>query len=72
MTILFEPIFLIGDIVYLKINPEKKYVVDGYTIRQLDENNEVSFFSYSLYDSDGTTYNYRDADLELLERVEKK
>ena len=72
MTVLFEPKYLIGDTVYLKINPEKKYVIDGYRIHQLNDNNEVSYFQYSLYDSDGASYYYRDVDLELLERAKER
>ena len=69
MQILFEPKYSIGDVVVLKINPEKKMVVDGYKINMISEAGEVIQFVYGLYDGDGSTYTYSDIDLELIEEV---
>jgi len=71
MTILFEPKFNIGDIVFLKLNPEKKFTVDGYKILQLNANNEVSYFSYLVLDDEGTQYGYGEKSLDIFESVDK-
>jgi len=65
MQILFEPEYAIGDIVSLKINPELKMVVDGYSIFKVNSAGEVVSWSYSTYDVDGKGFSFRDTDLEL-------
>lgn len=71
-SILFTPMFSIGDIVCLKIAPENKMVIDGYNIKQVSEAGEVTFFRYSMYDNEGTTYSYSEHDLELVEAIRSK
>ncbi len=69
MVIAFEPQFNIGDVVCLKINLEKKMQVDSYLIRLIDRG-KVTAFTYGVYDDSGTTYNYADLDLQIVEPIE--
>ena len=69
MTIVFEPKYNIGDVVCLKIEPEIKYVVEGYFISQINDSGEVISFKYSLYDRTGATFYYKDIDLDLIESI---
>ena len=71
MQILFEPKYAIGDTVVLKLNPEMRMVVDGYSLHRVNDVGEVIAWSYSLYDEDGKGFYFRDIDLELVEAVEE-
>lgn len=63
MQILFEPEYMIGDMVSLKINPEGKMVIDGYIIYKVNDVGEVISWSYSMYDEEGKGFHFRDTDL---------
>ena len=71
MTIIFEPQMKIGDVVNLRIDPERKYVIHGYDIKQVSEQGEVTFWRYSLYNSEGADFYYSEEDLVLLESYKK-
>ena len=70
MTIVFEPNWNIGDIVALRIKPETKYVVEGYSLKQININGEVTFWRYMLYNSEGAEFFYSEQDVLLIERVQ--
>lgn len=72
MVILFEPEYEIGDTVCLKLNPEKKMMIDAYKIHQVNNKGEVTKFSYSLYDGEGQSFYFTDIDLILVESVEQE
>ena len=72
MVISFNPEYNIGDIVALKLDGEKKMVVDGYKIIAIDNKGNVALLDYSLYDSEAKTYYFTDIDLCLVERVEQE
>ncbi len=69
IPIIFEPNYKIGDTVYLRINPERKMVVDGYRIYNINNDGEVIGFVYSVYDGGGVSFTFTDIDLALSERV---
>lgn len=71
-NILFTPRFNIGDVVCLRISPENKMVIDGYSIKQVSDAGEVDFFRYSMYDDEGTQFLYAEHDIELVEAMQKK
>jgi len=71
IPIVFEPQFSIGDQVYLKINPEKKMVIDAYKIYLVNTSGEVVAFNYSMYDGEGNQYFFTDIDIELQETNSK-
>lgn len=70
-AIYFNPEYRIGDMVALKINNEKRLIVDGYNIHTINNAGEVETFRYSLYDTEGTGFYFKDIDLQLIERVEQ-
>ena len=70
MQILFEPKYNIGDVVVLKINPERKMVISSHSIRQVNEAGEVITYSYNMYDEDGASFTgFNNIDLEIVESV---
>lgn len=69
MNILLEPKYNIGDVVCLRIDPETKYVIEGYSIKQINSNGEVTFWRYMLYNADGTEFFYSELDLQLIEAI---
>lgn len=71
-SILFTPMFSIGDVVCLRIAPENKMVIDGYNIKQVTEAGEVTFFRYSMYDDEGTSFSYAEHDIQLVEELKSK
>ena len=62
-TILFEPSHKIGDRVALKLNPKKEMIIDAYSVYRISEEGEATYFTYRMYDEDGTTYYFGDTDL---------
>jgi hypothetical protein len=70
--ILFEPKYQIGDVVCLRIAPENKMVIDGYSIKQITAAGEVSFFRYSMYDNEGANFLYSETDVELVEAIKQQ
>lgn len=71
MQILFEPKYNIGDIVILRVNPERKLAVYAYRIDNISDAGEVMGFMYLVYDEEGLLFMYTDKDLQLLESVDK-
>lgn len=69
--IYFDPEYRIGDKVALKINKERLMVVDAYTLYGTNDAGEVIFFSYTMYDTSGQSFVFKDIDLQLIERVEQ-
>ena len=65
MTIVFEPKFNVGDIVSLKVSPEKKMIVGSYWIGGINENGEVTYYTVDCVDRDGELQSYRVVELEL-------
>lgn len=72
MNILFEPKYNIGDVVCLKIDPETKYVIEGYSLKQISAEGEVTFWRYILYNNEGANFFYSELDLQLIERISKQ
>lgn len=72
MQILFEPNYSPGDTVHLRINPEKKMVIERYIIYGVNAAGEVTDFTYSMYDAEGITYQFKELDIELYEKYEGK
>lgn len=70
MTIIFEPKYKIGDMVSLRLSVEKKFVISGYSIRQITSSGEVSFWRYLMYDEDGTEFLYNNEDIILVDSLE--
>lgn len=67
IQILFEPKYNIGDVVKLKISTDDKMVISGYSIKQVNQACEVTFFRYVMYNEKGEEYYYSEHDLELVE-----
>lgn len=67
MTIIFEPKFGIGDVVSLRVNPERKMVVGSYWIGWINENGEVTYYTIDCVDKDGELQSYRPVEIELVE-----
>ena len=65
--VLIEAAFKPQDVVCLKINRERKFVVSAYKILTLDAAGQADMFFYEVYDEDGERFNFTEADLELIE-----
>lgn len=69
MTIILEPKYTIGQSVCLSIAPEKELVIDGITILEINDAGEAQRLLYGLFDTEGTSFTYREQFLsELVEQ----
>ena len=69
IPVVFEPEYKIGEIVALKLHPELKMIIDFYKIIKVSDNGEVIFFTYSLYDFQGSSYTFSDKDLVAITEI---
>jgi len=66
-TILIEAIYKPQDIVALRLNPEKVFVVSAYRVLSVDDAGCCNLLYYEVYDEEGKGYDFTEADLELVE-----
>ena len=70
--VLIEAKYKPQDIVALRVNPKKIFVVSAYRVLSVDEAGKCSLLYYEVYDEEGRGFDFTEQDLELIEEYKSK